>query len=97
MVVASALVVHGPARAHQETARIARVRSGVPMINAAIARGNERSPTFRRLIETIGKRSEWTRQLRHVRNGCGSRSRAGDRTGDLLKDYEWGVPRLRAK
>jgi len=54
MVVASALVVHGPARAHQEAARIARVRSDVPMINAAITRGNLRSPTFRRLFETIG-------------------------------------------
>ena len=54
MAVASALVVHGPASADQDAARIARVRSVVPAINAAITRGNERSPTFRHLIETIG-------------------------------------------
>jgi hypothetical protein len=54
MGVASALVVHGAAFADQDAARIPRVRSVVPTINAAITRGNERSPTFRRLIETIG-------------------------------------------
>lgn len=32
---------------------IQRLRSGVPAITALIARGTDRSPTFRRLVETI--------------------------------------------
>jgi hypothetical protein len=54
IAVASALVVDESAGADQAAARMDRVRSEVPVINAAISRGTERSPTFRRLVETIG-------------------------------------------
>ena len=73
LVVASALVVHGPARAQQGSARIPRVRSDVPLINAAITRGYAQSPSFRRLIETVGNSDG----IVHVEEGqCGISIRA---------------------
>ena len=73
VVVASALVAQASARAHQEGARLARVRSEVSVINTAIARGHERSPTFRRLVETIDNSDG----IVHVQEGqCGMSVRA---------------------
>ena len=73
VVVAFALVAHAPARAHQGGARLPRVRSDVSVINTAIARGHERSPTFRRLVETIDNSDG----IVHVEEGqCGMSVRA---------------------
>src|SRR5688572_8095021 len=73
MAVASAIVVHGPARAAQDSARMARVRSEDPLIDAAITRGHERAPSFRRLIQAIGNSDG----IVYVQEGqCGPSTRA---------------------
>ena len=70
-LVCLSLTVHGTP-AHQGPA-IPRVRAEDPLLSAAIARGAERSPTFRRLIEAI----QATDGLVYVLEGrCGQGVRA---------------------
>lgn len=55
-IVLGALIAVCPLAHAQEVTNppaIPRVRSGHPTITALIARGTDRSPTFRRLVETI--------------------------------------------
>lgn len=72
-VVSLALLVFSARPGAEQTSAVARVRSENPVIAAAIARGTEQSPTFKRLIDYIGT----TDGLVYVAEGrCGQGVRA---------------------